>query len=201
MLFCLREIPNEPGLAVSSRSESEGFGMRGAMRRSSIDIAKHVLQALYANRPALMAGPDLDEIAEVLIRWLLSLLVSTDPSRAVKTNSAPCCTAGWCRGSGSNAPSVPSALNETHSAPRAHPRGEGLMAAAPVIEFDSDELVRPEKFAHHGYPHEIWKRLRAESPCTGSSAPRAARSGRSRSTPTSPSSASTRSSSSAGPNS
>ena len=35
VLFCLREIPNEPGLAVTSRSQSDGFGTRVGLHPSS----------------------------------------------------------------------------------------------------------------------------------------------------------------------
>lgn len=78
VLFCLREIPNEPGLAVSSRSESDGFGARVALRPASLAIARHVLAELFAGRPDLLA--DVDEVAEILIRWMLSLLVLDGPA-------------------------------------------------------------------------------------------------------------------------
>ena len=78
VLFCLREIPNEPGLAVTSRSQAEGFGARVALRPASLTIARHALGELFADRPDLLA--DVDELAEILIRWLLSLLVVDGPA-------------------------------------------------------------------------------------------------------------------------
>lgn len=77
VLFALREIPNEPGLAVSSRSQVEGFGARAVLRPASLEIARHVLGAVFAEHPELLE--DVDEVAEVLIRWLLSLLSVAGP--------------------------------------------------------------------------------------------------------------------------
>jgi AcrR family transcriptional regulator len=77
VLFCLREIPNEPGLAVTSRSQAEGFGARVALRPASLAIARHALSELFADRPDLLG--DVDELAEILIRWMLSLLVVDGP--------------------------------------------------------------------------------------------------------------------------
>jgi len=77
VLFALREIPNEPGLAVSSRSQAEGFGARAVLRPASLEIARSVLGELFADRPELLE--EVDEIAEVLIRWLLSLLSVAGP--------------------------------------------------------------------------------------------------------------------------
>ena len=37
------------------------------------------------------------------------------------------------------------------------------MSAAPDL-LDDFDIISPESFARHGYPHEEWKRLRAESP-------------------------------------
>jgi AcrR family transcriptional regulator len=78
VLFCLREIPNEPGLAVTTRSQASGFGARVALRPASLSIARHVLGELFADRPDLRV--DLDEVGEILIRWMLSLLVVDGPA-------------------------------------------------------------------------------------------------------------------------
>jgi len=78
VLFCLREIPNEPGLAVSAQSNVDGFGGRVAMRPAGIALARRVLTDLLADHPELLE--DVDEIAEILIRWLLSLLAVEGPS-------------------------------------------------------------------------------------------------------------------------
>jgi AcrR family transcriptional regulator len=78
VLFCLREIPNEPGLAVTSRSQAEGFGARMALRPASLAITRQVLAELFADRPELLG--DVDELSEILIRWLLSLLVVDGPA-------------------------------------------------------------------------------------------------------------------------
>lgn len=72
VLFCLREIPNEPGIAVTSRSQGDAFGQRVALRPTGLAIARHVLAELFEER--LEPRVDLDEIAEILIRWMLSLL-------------------------------------------------------------------------------------------------------------------------------
>ncbi len=77
VLFCLREIPNEPGLAVSSRSQADGFGARAALRPAGLAIARQVLAELFADRPELL--DDVDELAEILIRWMLSLLAVDGP--------------------------------------------------------------------------------------------------------------------------
>lgn len=80
VLFCLREIPNEPGLAVSSRSQADGFGPRVGLRPASIEIARYVLGQLFGDRPELLGNlDDLDEVAEILIRWMLSLLSLEGP--------------------------------------------------------------------------------------------------------------------------
>lgn len=78
VLFCLREIPNEPGLAVTSSSQVDGFGPRVALRPAGLEIARSVLAELFQHRPDLM--DDLDEIAEILIRWMLSLLSLDGPA-------------------------------------------------------------------------------------------------------------------------
>ena len=78
VLFCLREIPNEPGLAVTSSSESDGFGARVALRPASLEIARHVLEELFGDRSERFE--DIDEIAEILIRWMLSLLTLDGPA-------------------------------------------------------------------------------------------------------------------------
>ena len=45
------------------------------------------------------------------------------------------------------------------------------MAASPEVPLtfprpvpNDFQLTNPEDFAHHGYPHQIWARLRAEEP-------------------------------------
>lgn len=78
VLFCLREIPNEPGLAVTTRSQSDGFGARAALRPAGIAIAQHALGEIFAHRTDLLE--DLDEVAEILVRWLLSLLALDGPA-------------------------------------------------------------------------------------------------------------------------
>ena len=77
VLFCLREIPNEPALAVSSRSQTESFGARMAFRPTGLALAHRVLDELFASRPDLMEQAD--EIAEILIRWMLSFLIVDGP--------------------------------------------------------------------------------------------------------------------------
>jgi AcrR family transcriptional regulator len=77
VLYCLREIPNEPGLAVTSRSQADGFGARAALRPAGIAIAQQALRELFADRVQLI--DDIDEVAEILIRWLLSLLAVDGP--------------------------------------------------------------------------------------------------------------------------
>ena len=32
------------------------------------------------------------------------------------------------------------------------------------LDIDPLDLVDPERFASHGYPHQVWTRLRAEAP-------------------------------------
>ena len=78
VLFCLREIPNEPGLAVTSRSQADGFGARVALRPAGLAIARHVLAELLADRPDLQG--ELEEVAEILVRWMLSLLALEGPA-------------------------------------------------------------------------------------------------------------------------
>ena len=78
VLFCLREIPNEPGLAVTSQTGDNSFGARVALRPASLEIARHVLAELFGQGSPLLE--DLDEIAEILIRWMLSLLTLDGPA-------------------------------------------------------------------------------------------------------------------------
>jgi AcrR family transcriptional regulator len=78
VLFCLREIPNEPGLAVTSTSQSDGFGARVALRPASLTIARNVLRELFDDDAELLE--DVDEVAEILIRWMLSLLAVDGPA-------------------------------------------------------------------------------------------------------------------------
>jgi AcrR family transcriptional regulator len=77
VLFCLREIPNEPGLAVTTRNQTDGLGARVALRPAGIAIAHSVLEELFRGHPDLLE--DVDEVAEILIRWMLSLLVLDGP--------------------------------------------------------------------------------------------------------------------------
>ena len=78
VLFCLREIPNEPGLAVTSRSQADAFGARIALRPASLAIARNALCEIFKQRPELLE--EVDEIAEVSIRWMLSLLSVDGPA-------------------------------------------------------------------------------------------------------------------------
>ena len=78
VLLCLREIPNEPGLAVSTRSDAPGFGSRNALRREGIGLARHLLEELFCDHPELLV--EVDELAEIVIRWMLSLLLIEGPS-------------------------------------------------------------------------------------------------------------------------
>ena len=77
ILFCLREIPNEPGLAVTTRNQTDGLGARVALRPAGIAIARSVLEELFRGHPDLLE--DIDEVAEILIRWMLSLLSLDGP--------------------------------------------------------------------------------------------------------------------------
>ena len=72
MLFCLREIPNEPGLAVSSRSHEDGFGARTALRPASLVIARHVLGELFRDRPQLREALIPSSAFEILDTWHVS---------------------------------------------------------------------------------------------------------------------------------
>jgi AcrR family transcriptional regulator len=66
MLLALREVPG----AVFGAVPVDGFGARLALRPASLAVATRLLdEALEAPLP------DSAEVAEVLIRWLLSLLV------------------------------------------------------------------------------------------------------------------------------
>jgi cytochrome P450 len=40
-----------------------------------------------------------------------------------------------------------------------------------VIDIDPNDLVDPERYAEHGYPHAVWTRLRAEAPIARIKAP------------------------------
>ena len=66
MLLALREIPG----AVIEPVPSDGFGARLALRPASLAVARRMLDEVL-EEPL----PDSAEVAEVLIRWLLSLLV------------------------------------------------------------------------------------------------------------------------------
>ncbi|MCH2173521.1 TetR/AcrR family transcriptional regulator [Myxococcota bacterium] len=78
VLFCLREIPNEPGLATTTHDQSDSFAARVALRPASLAIARHVLDEIFADRSSQLE--DVDEIAEILIRWMLSLLTLDGPA-------------------------------------------------------------------------------------------------------------------------
>ena len=78
VLFALREIPNEPALAVTTHSSGDGFGPRAGLRPASLELASGLLRALFADRPDRLE--DVEEIAEVLIRWMLSLLTLEGPA-------------------------------------------------------------------------------------------------------------------------
>jgi AcrR family transcriptional regulator len=77
VIFCLHEIPNEPGLAVTTRSGGEAIGQRAALRPASLAIARHVLGELFGDRIDL--ATEFDEVSEILIRWMLSLLMLDGP--------------------------------------------------------------------------------------------------------------------------
>lgn len=76
ILFALRELPGEPGLAAISPVLSGDFAVHHALRPYTIDLTKTALVDILEERPA-----DVDELAEVLIRWSLSLLVYQPPER------------------------------------------------------------------------------------------------------------------------
>lgn len=73
MLFALREIPNEPGIAITTSLSSGGFDARIALSPVSFGVARRSLEQIL-DRPSLDAT-ELDEIAEAGVRWMLSLLV------------------------------------------------------------------------------------------------------------------------------
>jgi AcrR family transcriptional regulator len=78
VIACLRLIPSEPGLAVNTQAQAEGFGVRGAFRAESLQIASDIIRELLRGRPDLL--DDVEELAEVLIRWMLSLLIIEGPA-------------------------------------------------------------------------------------------------------------------------
>lgn len=74
MLFALRELPHEPGVAVTTLPSTEGLDVRMALRPPSLAVAERVV--------AEMLGDGVDapgEVAEVMVRWLLSLLIYEGP--------------------------------------------------------------------------------------------------------------------------
>jgi AcrR family transcriptional regulator len=66
MLFALREVPG----AAFGEPPGDGFGARLALRPASLAVARRLLEEVLEG-----PLPDSAEVAEVLIRWLLSLLV------------------------------------------------------------------------------------------------------------------------------
>lgn len=74
MLFALRELPREPGVSVTTRPSTDGLDVRMALRPPSLAVAERVV--------AEMLGDEIDapgEVAEVMVRWLLSLLIYEGP--------------------------------------------------------------------------------------------------------------------------
>ena len=80
MLFALRELPNEPGAAVIGPVLSDEFAVRHALRPATLALARSAVDEILDG-----ALPDSDEVTEVLIRWLLSLLVYERPERRSET--------------------------------------------------------------------------------------------------------------------
>ena len=76
MLFALRELPNEPGIAAISLGSSGDFVARHALRPYTLDLTRNALEEILGGR-----RPDADELAEVVIRWSLSLLAYQLPKR------------------------------------------------------------------------------------------------------------------------
>jgi AcrR family transcriptional regulator len=76
ILFALRELPNEPVIAAISPGPSGDFAARHALRPYTVELTSNALEELLEGQL-----PDADELAEVLIRWSLSLLVYQPPKR------------------------------------------------------------------------------------------------------------------------
>lgn len=76
MLFALHELPNEPGITAISPDLSGDFAARHALRPYTLGLTKSALEEILEAQL-----PDADELAEVLVRWSLSLLVYESPRR------------------------------------------------------------------------------------------------------------------------
>ena len=76
ILFALRELPNEPGIAAISPGPSGDFVARRALRPYTLDLTRNALEEILGRQL-----PDAREVAEVVIRWSLSLLVYQPPKQ------------------------------------------------------------------------------------------------------------------------
>jgi len=79
LLFCLREFGRYPSLALVMEERSFDLGARSSLSPQGLEIARRGLEPLLERRPEL-AG-QADELAEVMVRFFLSLLTIDGPRR------------------------------------------------------------------------------------------------------------------------
>lgn len=78
MILAFREFPTEPALMLLLDPEAGRFGAMQSLSPQALAVARSVLEPIVAGRPSLRA--QLDEMAEVMIRSLLSLLSVASPA-------------------------------------------------------------------------------------------------------------------------
>ena len=82
LLFCLREAASNPGLAPLLAAGSAAPNQAPLVPRG-LDVAKRAVQRIIELRPDL--EPEWDEIAEVMVRYFLSLITVPGPRRRTQS--------------------------------------------------------------------------------------------------------------------
>ena len=79
LIFCLREVASHPGLAPLLTPGGAGFGSRAPLAPRGLSVARRAVRPLIDQCPGLEA--ELDEVAEVMVRYFLSLISVQGPRR------------------------------------------------------------------------------------------------------------------------
>ncbi len=83
LVFCLREVASHPGLAPLLTPSGAGFGSQAPLAPRGLTVAKRAVRPVIDRRPEL--EPEWDEVAEVMVRFFLSLITVKPPRRRNET--------------------------------------------------------------------------------------------------------------------
>lgn len=79
LMFCLREAGSNPGLAPLLAPSAANLSSTAPLVPRGLGVAKRAVQPIIEKRPDL--EPEWDEVAEIMVRFFLSLMTVPSPRR------------------------------------------------------------------------------------------------------------------------